>query len=178
MLLQFQEKGSYRLDDVLEYMEWILDRSRLPDSLPAPVGAEPSEGLADPVAAEGIRGLPDPVAAEVWEAHQKELGGVRGPHWSRRWEQQTELFFRQWEQQEEEHQARSQERGATHEGPPGQEMEEQPNEDAPAYVDVHVGPVGGAEPCVGPDEGARPASAGVRATPGAGAAIAFVYFAI
>jgi hypothetical protein len=29
VLLQFQEKGSYRLADVLEYMEWILDRSRM-----------------------------------------------------------------------------------------------------------------------------------------------------
>lgn len=28
VLLQFQEKGSYRLQDVLEYLEWILDRSR------------------------------------------------------------------------------------------------------------------------------------------------------
>ncbi|MCP4242166.1 MAG: hypothetical protein GY772_16545 [bacterium] len=28
VLLQFQEKGSYRLRDVLEYLEWILDRSR------------------------------------------------------------------------------------------------------------------------------------------------------
>ena len=29
VLLQFQEKGSYRLEDVLEYLEWIVDRSRL-----------------------------------------------------------------------------------------------------------------------------------------------------
>ena len=28
VLLQLQEKGSYRLQDVVEYMEWILDRSR------------------------------------------------------------------------------------------------------------------------------------------------------
>ena len=28
VLLQFQEKGSYRLEDCLEYLEWILDRSR------------------------------------------------------------------------------------------------------------------------------------------------------
>ena len=29
VLLQFQERGSYRLSDVLEYFEWILDRSRI-----------------------------------------------------------------------------------------------------------------------------------------------------
>ena len=29
VLMQFQEKGSYRLHDVLAYLEWILDRSRL-----------------------------------------------------------------------------------------------------------------------------------------------------
>ena len=29
VLLQFQVKGSYRQPDVLEYMEWILDRSRM-----------------------------------------------------------------------------------------------------------------------------------------------------
>ena len=29
VLLQFQEKGSYRLPDVLEYLEWVLDRSRV-----------------------------------------------------------------------------------------------------------------------------------------------------
>ena len=28
VLLQFQERGSYRLEDCLEYLEWILDRSR------------------------------------------------------------------------------------------------------------------------------------------------------
>ena len=32
VLLQFQEKGSYRLEDVLEYLDWILDRSRLAPS--------------------------------------------------------------------------------------------------------------------------------------------------
>ena len=30
VLLQFQEKGSYRLTDVLAYVSWILDRSRAP----------------------------------------------------------------------------------------------------------------------------------------------------
>ena len=34
VLLQFQEKGSYRLADVLTYFEWILDRSRVPCRLP------------------------------------------------------------------------------------------------------------------------------------------------
>ena len=34
VLLQFQEKGSYRLPDVLTYFEWILDRSRIPRGLP------------------------------------------------------------------------------------------------------------------------------------------------
>ena len=28
VLLQFQERGSYRLEDCLEYLQWILDRSR------------------------------------------------------------------------------------------------------------------------------------------------------
>ena len=34
VLLQFQVKGSYRLRDVLLYLAWILDRSRL---APGPV---------------------------------------------------------------------------------------------------------------------------------------------
>ena len=34
VLLQFQDRGSYRLPDVLHYMEWILDRSRIPRGLP------------------------------------------------------------------------------------------------------------------------------------------------
>ena len=45
VLLQFQEKGSYRLEDVLEYMEWILDRSRLVDP-PQPPGAGPASSHA------------------------------------------------------------------------------------------------------------------------------------
>ena len=45
VLLQFQEKGSYRLEDVLEYLEWILDRSRLVDP-PPPPGVGPASGQA------------------------------------------------------------------------------------------------------------------------------------
>lgn len=30
VLLQFQQKGSYRLEDVHEYLKWIMDRSRVP----------------------------------------------------------------------------------------------------------------------------------------------------
>ena len=52
VLLQFQEKGSYRLIDVLQYMEWILDRSRA--DLPRGAdGAEPrGAGGAEPIYAE------------------------------------------------------------------------------------------------------------------------------
>ena len=49
VLLQFQEKGSYRLPDVLTYLSWILDRSRLQPpgpqqgpSAPSPVVPGPS----------------------------------------------------------------------------------------------------------------------------------------
>ena len=41
VLLQFQERGSYRLRDVLEYLDWILDRSRIPGGLPAASSHEP-----------------------------------------------------------------------------------------------------------------------------------------
>jgi hypothetical protein len=52
VLLQFQEKGSYRLTDVLAYVSWILDRSRV--SLaggPAPPGSPASgQDSASPAA--------------------------------------------------------------------------------------------------------------------------------
>ena len=38
-LLQFQVRGSYRLENVLEYIEWILDRSRTSASSHGPAGA-------------------------------------------------------------------------------------------------------------------------------------------
>ena len=45
VLLQFQEKGSYRLEDVLEYLEWIADRTRVagpaqPSDAPAPASSQ------------------------------------------------------------------------------------------------------------------------------------------
>ena len=42
VVLQLQEKGSYRLEDVLEYMEWVLDRSRIAMGAVDVGGLEPS----------------------------------------------------------------------------------------------------------------------------------------
>ena len=55
VLLQFAEKGSYRLQNVLEYLEWILDRSRAAGTFAqdiAPGGLEPSEALSRVVSSE------------------------------------------------------------------------------------------------------------------------------
>ena len=51
VLLQFQEKGSYRLADVLAYVSWILDRSRAPladgPGPPGPPGGDGPPPLID-----------------------------------------------------------------------------------------------------------------------------------
>ena len=46
-LLQFQVRGSYRLPDVLEYIEWILDRSRMSASSHGPAGASSLPAIMD-----------------------------------------------------------------------------------------------------------------------------------
>ena len=63
VLLQFQEKGSYRLTDVLAYVSWILDRSRV--SLaggPAPPGP-PASGQDSASPAAGGQDSASPAAS-------------------------------------------------------------------------------------------------------------------
>lgn len=43
VLLQFQEKGSYSLEDVVEYLTWILDRSRVGDAASSQAHAASSQ---------------------------------------------------------------------------------------------------------------------------------------
>ena len=57
-LLQFQEKGSYRLADVHEYLEWIIDRSRI-----AGDGDEPDS--PPPAASHGDGQVPQSASSQV-----------------------------------------------------------------------------------------------------------------
>ena len=74
VLLQFQERGSYRLADVLTYFEWILDRSRIPRELPpASRHAATSATRTEPDARLGD------AAAEVDTAGEREAVGDGDP---------------------------------------------------------------------------------------------------
>jgi hypothetical protein len=84
VLLQFQEKGSYRLADVLDYFRWVIDRSRLP--APGPEGVAPGQEGAEGVAGgeagadevpEGVHaGLEGAAAVEGVAAGQAGAEGV------------------------------------------------------------------------------------------------------
>ena len=47
VLLQFAEKGSYRLEQVLEYFEWVLDRSRVASAPDEGAGTAVSETVSE-----------------------------------------------------------------------------------------------------------------------------------
>jgi hypothetical protein len=73
VLLQFQERGSYRLSDVLTYFEWVLDRSRVPCRLPQ---APPPTAEADPCT-ESPAMLGEAAAVVDTAGKSKALGGAR-----------------------------------------------------------------------------------------------------
>ena len=84
VLLQFQEKGSYRLADVLTYISWILDRSRGPPAggPAAPGPPASSQGSASPGPSSGEASASSQGGAAALS--QKGLQASPGPKSGRR----------------------------------------------------------------------------------------------
>ena len=84
VLLQFQEKGSYRLPDVLTYISWILDRSRGPPAggPAAPGPPASSQGSAPPGPSSGEASASSQGGAAALS--QKGLQAPPGPKSGRR----------------------------------------------------------------------------------------------